>query len=111
MTSGGPSGLELGPRVVPSPMATSDLLREAIEATSVAERAAELEFVPADEADWLDFLSERDSQGAAEVMAAVEQLPVSVEADEVAGVEVFHVTPDAVDAARLPQRVWRLLEV
>jgi len=99
MASGGSSGLELGPRVVPSPVAASDLLREAIEASSVADRAAELEFVPADEAGWLEYVSERDSQGAAEVAAAVEGLPVSVEADEVAGVEVFHVVPDTVDAA------------
>jgi len=99
MASVGSSGLELGPRVLPSPVGASDLLREAIEASPVTDRAAELEFVPADEAEWLKFVSESDSQAGAEIAAAIEQLPVSVEVDEIAGVQVFHVVPDTVDPA------------
>jgi len=103
MTDAGPSDgvteLILDSRVLPSPGGASDLLREAIEASSVPDRAAELGFVPGDEAEWLKFVSESDSQAGVEIAAAIEKLPVSVEADEIAGVQVFHVAPDTVDAA------------
>jgi len=92
-------GLELGPRVMPSPGDAGDLLREAIEASSVADRAAELAIVPADETEWLQFIAESEAEGAAEVMAAVERLPVSVQPDAIAGVNTFHVVPDWVDEA------------
>ena len=95
----GSTELILDSRVLPSTGGASDLLREAIETSSVAARAEELEFVPADEAEWLKFVSESDSQAGAEIAAAIEALPVSVTAAEIAGVQVFHVVPDTIDAA------------
>jgi acetyl esterase/lipase len=75
------------------------LLRQVIEASSVADRAAELEIVPADETEWLQFIAESEAEGEAEVMAAVERLPVSVRPDAIAGVNTFHVVPDWIDEA------------
>ena len=98
-SAGGVDGLELGPRVLPSPGGASDLLREAIEASSVPDRAAELGFVPGDEAEWLELVATSEAEGEAGVLAAVEQLPVSVESDEIAGVNVSNVVPDDVDSA------------
>jgi len=98
-SAGGVDGLELGPRVLPSPGGASDLLREAIEASSVPDRVAELGFVPGDEAEWLELVAASEAEGEAGVLAAVEQLPVSVESDEIAGVNVFNVVPDDVDSA------------
>ena len=95
----GSGGLELGPRVLPPPGGAGDLLREAIEASSVADRAAELGFVPDSEAAWLELIAASEAEGGAEVEAAVEQLPVSVAPDEIAGVNVFNVVPDGIDAA------------
>lgn len=99
MTDVESGGLELGPRVLPSPGGAGDLLREAIEASSVTDRAAELAYVPGDEAEWLQVIAASEAEGGAEVEAAVEQLPVSVASDEMASVNVFNVVPDGVDAA------------
>jgi acetyl esterase/lipase len=99
MTDTESGGLELGPRVLPPPGGAGDLLREAIEASSVADRAAELGIVPADEIEWLQFIVESEAEGEAEVMAAVERLPVSVQPGAIAGVDTFHVVPDWVDEA------------
>jgi acetyl esterase/lipase len=92
-------GLELGPRFLPSPSSVSDVLREAVEASSVSDRVAELKFVPDDEAEWLEFIAAAEAEGEAGVLAAVEQLPVRLESDEIAGVKVFNVIPDRGDAA------------
>lgn len=89
--------LELGSRVLPSPAGASHVLRETVEAAAVADRLVELAQIPGSESEWLDFIASADAEADAEVAAVIEQVPVSVESDEIAGVNVFHVTPDTVD--------------
>jgi len=92
--------LILDSRVLPLPVGASEMLREAIGTSSVADRAAELGIVPVDEAEWLELISASEAEGGAGVLAAVENLPISVEPGEIAGVKVHNVVPDGVDATR-----------
>jgi len=89
--------LSLGPRTLPPPGGASDVLRDAVAASSPLERRQELQVVPQNEAEWLAFVAAVDGQGAAEVRSAVDRLPVAVVREQIEGVDVYHVTPDEID--------------
>ncbi len=70
--------LSLGPRTLPPPGGASDVLRDAVAASSPLEWRQERQVVPQNEAEWLAFVAAVDGQGAAEVRSAVDRLPVAV---------------------------------
>ena len=88
----------IGPRTLPAPAGASDALRNAIMSGPVPDVEAVRQLVPKNEAEWLTAIAERNEENVAQVRTLVEQLPVSVENDEIEGVNVHHVTPAEVDA-------------
>jgi acetyl esterase/lipase len=55
--------------------------------------------VPQNEEEWLAFLAVADEAAVTEIQAAIDQLAVSVEHDDIEGVDVYHVVPDEIDPA------------
>ena len=87
----------LGDRILPAPAGASDVLRNAIMSGPVPGVEAVRELVPKNEAEWLAVIAERTEESLAQVRTLIEQFPVSVENDEIQGVNVYHVAPDEVD--------------
>ena len=93
------SSLHLKARTLPPPDGASDALRDVIaeNPSSVAERQQALGYVPTSDADWLALIEADGEAKTAAVQAVIDQSPVSVERDEVDGVNVYHVVPDEVE--------------
>ena len=53
--------------------------------------------VPQTDAEWQALIAADDEAKEPEVQAAIDQSPVSVEPDEIEGVDVYHVIPDEID--------------
>jgi acetyl esterase/lipase len=65
--------------------------------TAVAERQQALGYAPTSEAEWLSLIEADTESKTAAVQAVIDQSPVSVERDEIAGVDVYHVVPDDIE--------------
>ncbi len=88
----------IGARTLPGPAGASDVLRNAIMSGPVPDVEALRQFDPKNEAEWLPVIAGLAEERVALVRALIEQSPVSVENDEIEGVNVYHVTPAEVDA-------------
>jgi acetyl esterase/lipase len=75
------------------------VLRDAIAANAGAmtERLKALAYVPESEAEWLALIEADAEAKTAAVQAVIDQSPVSIERDEIAGVDVYHVVPDDIE--------------
>jgi acetyl esterase/lipase len=75
------------------------VLRDAIAANAGAmtERLKALAYVPESEAEWLTLIEADAEAKTAAVQAVIDQSPVSVERDELDGVDVYHVIPDEIE--------------
>ncbi len=89
----------IGPQILPPAAGASDELREATAGSQeiIAERLKQLEYIPQNEEEWLALIAADDAAKAPEVQAAIDQSAVSVEHDEIEGVNVYHVIPDEID--------------
>lgn len=87
----------LGNRTLPAPGGASAVLRNAIMSGPVPDVEAARQLVPKTEAEWLAVIAGRDEESVAQVRTLIEQSPVSVENEEIEGVNVYHVTPGEVD--------------
>jgi len=87
------------PKILPPAAGASDELREATAGSQeiIAERLKQLEYVPQSEEEWLALIAADDAAKMPEVQAAIDQSAVSVEHDEIEGVNVYHVIPDEID--------------
>ena len=87
------------PKILPPAAGASDELREATAGSQeiIAERLKQLEYVPQNEEEWLALIAADDAAKVPEVQAAIDQSAVSVEHDEIEGVNVYHVIPDEID--------------
>ena len=74
------------------------MLRKAIMGGPVPDVEAVRQAAPKSEAEWLAAIAERDQALLPLVRSLIEQSPVSVDNDEIEGVNVYHVTPAEVDA-------------
>ena len=90
---------DIGVRSLPPAAGASDELREATAGSQevIAERLKQLEYVPQNEGEWLALIAADDAAKAPEVQAAIDQSAVSIEHDEIEGVNVYHVIPDEID--------------
>ena len=89
----------IAPKILPPAAGASDELREATAGSQeiIAERLKQLEYVPHNEEEWLALIAADDAAKAPEVQAAIDHSAVSVEHDEIEGVNVYHVIPDEID--------------
>ena len=89
----------IAPKILPPAIGASDELREAPAGSQeiIAERLKQLEYVPQNEEEWLALIAADDAAKVPEVQAAIDQSAVSVEHDEIEGVNVYHVIPDEID--------------
>ena len=90
--------LLLGPRTLPPPDGASDVVRDSVAASAPAERKHEGPLPQTDE-EWPAFVAATDEPAVAGARAIEESLPVTVERDEISGVDVYHVVPDEISPA------------
>ena len=86
-------------RTLPPPDGASEVLRDSIGSNpeSILDRMKAMGIVPQNDAEWLALIAADDEAKATEVRAAIDQSAVSVEHDEIEGVDVYHVIPDEID--------------
>ena len=95
-TQGG--SLQLGPRTLPPPHGASEVVRASVAASNPADRK-HTGPIPQTTEEWLAFVAAADELAIAGARALEEALPVTVEHDEIAGVDVYHVVPDEISPA------------
>ena len=84
----------LDARTVPAPAAVSKELHDAIAAAPKPDAATQWGFVPDNDDGWRAL---QRASGALPLEGIANQNGVSIKADEIDGVTVFHVTPNAID--------------
>lgn len=91
--------VRLAARALPPPDGASDALRDVIAGNpgAAAERTKALGYVPATESDWLALIEADTEAKSAAVQAVIDESPISVERDEIAGVTAYHVIPDEIE--------------
>lgn len=92
----------IGNRFLPIPGGASNVLRKAIEDTPAPDVAESLQSIPKSEEEWFDIIAEGDDEMMESVRVIMENSPVSIEGDEIEGVNVYHVTPEDVDPRHAP---------
>jgi acetyl esterase/lipase len=92
--------IQIRPQVPPPPAGASDVLREAIvQPEATVDRAELFSKIPQTESEWLAFIAAFDKPVVEGVQATIDQSPITVERDEIEGVNVYHVIPDEIDPA------------
>ncbi len=84
-------------RDIPVPAGASEALQTAIGGHTLADNSS-LQKAPTNEAQWLENIAENDAWMAAPVSPLLDVVSVHVVKDEIAGVKVHRVTPEAVTA-------------
>ena len=92
------AALQLGPRALPPPDGASDVVRDSVAASVPADRK-HVGPIPQTDEEWLAFVAAADEQAIAGAQALEEALPVTVEREQIAGVDVYHVVPDEISPA------------
>ena len=87
---------QIGPRTLPPPAGASDELRDSIANTPQPDPAT-FQIKPQSEAEWTAVIAQLDAGKVEAVHALREQLSVSVEGDEIEGINVYHVAPAEID--------------
>jgi acetyl esterase/lipase len=86
----------IGPRTLPPPAGASDELRDPIANTPQPDPAT-MQIEPQSEAEWLAVIAQMDEGKVDNVRALSEQLSISIQDDQIEGVNVYHVAPAEVD--------------
>ena len=88
------------PLIPPPPEGASAELREAIiQSAPIADRAEMFSLIPQNESEWLAFIDAFDKPVIEGVQATIAQSPITVEHEEIEGVNVYHVIPDEIAPA------------
>lgn len=90
--------LRLGPRTLPPPAGASDVLRDSVAASDPADRK-HVGPIPETVDDWLAFVAAAAEQSIPAAHALADRLPATVEHDQIAGVDVYYVTPEEISPA------------
>ena len=88
-------GIHLGPRTLPPPDGASSMVRDSVAGSNPADRR-HTGPIPATDEEWLAFVAAADGPAVAGAQALEAALPVTVERDQIAGVDVYHVVPDEI---------------
>ena len=83
---------KIGPQIVPPPAGASTEMRDSIAQTPQPDPAT-LQITPQNEAEWLAVIEQMDAGKVEDVRALQKQLAVSIEQQEIEGVNVYEVTP------------------
>ena len=87
---------KIGPQIVPPPAGASTEMRDSIAQTPQPDPAT-LQITPQNEAEWLAVIEQMDAGKVEDVRALQKQLAVSIEQQEIEGVNVYEVTPAEID--------------
>ena len=79
------------------PYGASNVLRKAVEETPVPDVATSIQSIPQSGDEWLPIIAEGNKEMMESVRIIMEQSPVSINRDEIEGVNVYHVTPEDID--------------
>jgi monoterpene epsilon-lactone hydrolase len=88
---------QIGSRTLPPPAGASDVMRGSIANTPQPNVEEMRQVSPRTKEEWLAVITDIDAPKEEGVHSLLDQFPVSVQNDEIAGVPVFHVTPVEVD--------------
>ena len=91
-------GIRLGPRTLPPPDGASPVIRDSVAGSDPADRK-HAGPIPQTTEEWQAFVAAADEAAIAGARELETALPVMVERDEIAGVDVYHVTPDEISPA------------
>jgi len=91
-------GIRLGPRTLPPPEGASSVVRDSVAGSNPADRR-HVGPIPASDEEWQALVAAIDEQAIAGAQALEAALPVTVERDQIAGVDVYHVVPDEISPA------------
>ena len=91
-------GIRLGPRTLPPPEGASSVVRDSVAGSNPADRR-HVGPIPASDEEWQALVAAIDEQAIAGAQALEAALPVTVERDQIAGVDVYHVVPDEIGPA------------
>jgi acetyl esterase/lipase len=86
----------IGPRTLPPPAGASDVMRDSI-ANGPQPDPATMQIEPKSEAEWFAVIAQMDEGKVDNVRALCELLSISVEQEQIEGVNVYHVAPPEVD--------------
>ena len=87
---------QIGPRSLPPPSGASEAMRASIAETPQPDPAF-MQIEPQSEAEWFAVIEQFDAGKVEAVQALSEQLSVSVEQEQIEGINVYHVTPAEID--------------
>lgn len=90
--------IQLGPRTLPPPDGASSVVRDSVAGSVPADRK-HAGPIPQTDQEWLAFVAAADEPAIAGAQALEKALPVTVERDQIAGVDVYHVVPDEISPA------------
>jgi acetyl esterase/lipase len=88
---------QIGPRTLPPPDGASDVMRDLLLNSPAPDGDAARKIVPQTVEQWKAFTKERDAKAAAGAEALAEALSISIQQEEVDGVNVYRVTPAEID--------------
>ncbi|MBY5980435.1 alpha/beta hydrolase [Ferrimonas balearica] len=88
---------EIGARTLPPSVGVSEAFRQSQINTPKLDPAP-MDFVPANDAQWLEHIEEKDAASAKVALAIADALNVTIKEDELAGVKVHWLTPPETDA-------------
>ncbi len=88
----------LGSRTLPPPAGASDVMRTSIANTPQPDVEAMRQITPRNQDEWLAVIKQTDDPKVEALQSLLDQFPVTVQEDQIAGVPVYHVTPAQVDS-------------
>jgi acetyl esterase/lipase len=91
------TGWKIESQTLPPPAGASDVMRTSIANTSQPDVEAMRQVAPRTKEEWLAVITETDAPKEDVLQTLLNQFPISVQNDEIAGVPVFNVTPAEVD--------------
>ena len=94
----GDAGWNIGSRTLPPPAGASDVMRDSIASTPQPDVEAMRQLAPRTKEEWLAVIKQTDAPKVEVLQSLLDQFPVTVQEDQIAGVPVHHVTPMQVDS-------------
>ncbi len=88
----------IGSHTLPPPAGASDVLRDSIANTPQPDVEAMRQITPRNQDEWLAVIKQTDDPKVEALQSLLDQFPVTVQEDQIAGVPVYHVIPAQVDS-------------
>ena len=92
------AGWHIGSQTLPPPAGASDVMRTSIANTPQPDVEAMRQITPRNQDEWLAVIKQTDDPKVEVLQSLLDQFPVTVQEDQIAGVPVYHVTPAQVDS-------------